>query len=371
VAGNFRGPGHTADDVRGNVSGSYKVIGVGAGLSGINDAVDGNQIGTAASPVDPMLGPLADNGGPTLTHALVPGSPAINAGNNALIPAGVSTDQRGIGFPRISGSRVDIGAVESAPPDNTPPTVLEAWFDFDAAPLAVRIRLSEPIDAASILAGRLVVVDLPTTSAVPVQTPAYDPVTATVSFPLGALADGNYRATLKAGSVRDAAGNPLAADFALDFFVLAGDANRDRKVDFADLVVLAQNYGQSGKRFSEGDFGLDRNVGFADLVILAQRYNTTLPPPPDASDTAVAAPALGSVILGLSGHGVTVKHSQPVPIPKPTVALKRPIITRRAALRSKRSPGRSSEASLPFSTVPIRPSGPPTEAKRAREQLLA
>ena len=42
----------------------------------------GNLIGTAAAPIDPLLGPLADNGGPTLTHALLAGSPAINRGRS-------------------------------------------------------------------------------------------------------------------------------------------------------------------------------------------------------------------------------------------------------------------------------------------------
>ena len=55
----------------------------------------------------PMLGPLANNGGPTLTMALLPGSPAIDAGNMALAPA---TDQRG--FPRPAGLAADIGAFE-------------------------------------------------------------------------------------------------------------------------------------------------------------------------------------------------------------------------------------------------------------------
>ena len=60
-----------------------------------------------------MLAPLGNNGGPTETMALLRGSPAINAGNNALIPAGVTTDQRGVGFARIVGGTVDIGAYES------------------------------------------------------------------------------------------------------------------------------------------------------------------------------------------------------------------------------------------------------------------
>ena len=56
---------------------------------------------------DPKLGPLANNGGPTLTMALLPGSPAIDAGNTSLAPA---TDQRG--FPRPAGLAADIGAFE-------------------------------------------------------------------------------------------------------------------------------------------------------------------------------------------------------------------------------------------------------------------
>jgi hypothetical protein len=76
--------------------------------------VNGTIIG-----VNPMLAPLANNGGPTQTHALLPSSPAINGGNNALIPPGVTEDQRGVGFPRILFTIVDIGAFESL----TPPPV--------------------------------------------------------------------------------------------------------------------------------------------------------------------------------------------------------------------------------------------------------
>jgi fibronectin-binding autotransporter adhesin len=66
--------------------------------------------GTIASPIDPLLGALASNGGPTQTMLLLAGSPAINKGSNALIPAGVVTDQRG--YKRIFNTTVDIGAVE-------------------------------------------------------------------------------------------------------------------------------------------------------------------------------------------------------------------------------------------------------------------
>ena len=56
--------------------------------------VGSDLTGTSAQPLDALLAPLGNYGGSTQTMALLPGSPAINAGNNALIPAGVTTDQR-------------------------------------------------------------------------------------------------------------------------------------------------------------------------------------------------------------------------------------------------------------------------------------
>ena len=79
----------------------------------------GDQINT-----DPLLGPLQDNGGPTFTHALLPGSPAINAGDpNFVGPP--DYDQRGPGFDRVRGGRIDVGSFEvQKPPSPTPtPTV--------------------------------------------------------------------------------------------------------------------------------------------------------------------------------------------------------------------------------------------------------
>src|SRR6266496_1693761 len=66
----------------------------------------GDQINT-----DPMLGPLQDNGGPTFTHALLPGSPAIDAGDPKFTPPPYY-DQRGPGFDRVVNNRIDIGAFE-------------------------------------------------------------------------------------------------------------------------------------------------------------------------------------------------------------------------------------------------------------------
>jgi hypothetical protein len=112
IAGNFRGvTGTTADDVYGslNPGGDYNLIGDGTGMTGLVNGVNGNQVGSASNPIDPQLGPLAYNGGPTLTHGLLGGSPAIDAGNNAYA---TDWDQRGPGYPRIVNGIIDIGAFE-------------------------------------------------------------------------------------------------------------------------------------------------------------------------------------------------------------------------------------------------------------------
>ncbi len=127
VAGNVRGSGSTASDLDGtfNSSKSYNnLIGTG-GSAGLTGGVQGNLTGVA----DPRLGPLANNSGMTQTHALLPGSPALDAGNNAYAPG--DFDQRGSSFPRTADAAdagvvktVDIGAFEASPiiedlPDRT------------------------------------------------------------------------------------------------------------------------------------------------------------------------------------------------------------------------------------------------------------
>jgi hypothetical protein len=69
----------------------------------------GDQINT-----DPLLGPLQDNGGPTFTHALLLGSPAINAGDPSFTQPPFY-DQRGPGFDRVVNGRIDIGSFEVQP----------------------------------------------------------------------------------------------------------------------------------------------------------------------------------------------------------------------------------------------------------------
>jgi hypothetical protein len=107
LAGNtVTGPGtNTSPDLAGNLGSlGHNLIGTTQGGSGFDP--------TDLLNVDPLLGPLQDNGGPTFTMALLEGSPAIDAGNNVYASM---WDQRGPGFPRIIHGTIDIGAFEYRP----------------------------------------------------------------------------------------------------------------------------------------------------------------------------------------------------------------------------------------------------------------
>jgi len=106
------------------ISAGHNLIGDGSGcLPAGADPTD--QIGTAAAPIDPLLGPLGDNFGPTLTIGLLPGSPALNAvpvadcvydddGDSTTPEVPLRADQRGV--PRPLGGACDIGAFEGLAP---------------------------------------------------------------------------------------------------------------------------------------------------------------------------------------------------------------------------------------------------------------
>jgi hypothetical protein len=105
AAGNTESGSNAASDIGGDVTGSYNLIGTG-GSGGLKGGQDGNIVLTGLTGLG--LSPLGDYVGPTQTMALLPGSPAIDAG---IAVSGVTTDQRGITRPQ--GSAPDIGAFES------------------------------------------------------------------------------------------------------------------------------------------------------------------------------------------------------------------------------------------------------------------
>lgn len=80
-------------------------------FTGYNETELYNDLGGNQFRVDPLLGPLQDNGGPTLTMMPRAGSPAIDAGTPGAVTP--EFDQRGVGFDRVLAGRVDVGAVET------------------------------------------------------------------------------------------------------------------------------------------------------------------------------------------------------------------------------------------------------------------
>jgi hypothetical protein len=116
------------------------------------------------------------------------------------------------------------------------------------------------------------------------------------------IADGNYRCTFQPNSIQDAAGNlgpPVSRDGGggggnprvIDFFVFAGDANRDRAINIGDFAILAGNFNEDGF-YSDGDFNYSGRVEIGDFSILASKFNRTLPPP-GPGDAAAGVAAIG------------------------------------------------------------------------------
>jgi len=98
----------------------------GGGVTGNDNLIVASWLGYEPADtihLDPLLAPLADNGGWTMTHALLPGSPAIDSGSNGSF---LTTDQRGA--PRVSGASADIGAFEVQQP-LPPDQIFENGFD--------------------------------------------------------------------------------------------------------------------------------------------------------------------------------------------------------------------------------------------------
>jgi hypothetical protein len=150
-------------------------------------------------------------------------------------------------------------------------------FLFANAPHKLRYSFDENVGPALDTAD-FSVVRQPATIISPAGV-SYDTTTnvATVTLP-GVLLDGRYTSTLLAGGVTDLAGNTLPANDVFNFQVLRADANNDGAVTLLDFNILASNFGQSGRNFTQGDFNYDSLVNLVDFNLLASRFGTSLAP---------------------------------------------------------------------------------------------
>lgn len=222
VAGNTAGT--TGPDVAttATVDGDYNLIQnpAGATFTGTH-----NLTGLA-----PQLDALADNGGPTRTMQPLAGSPVLNAGSNALIPKGVTTDQRGAA--RIDSGTVDLGAVEV---DATPPTVTlnQAAAQTDptvSTPVHFTVVFSEPVTGFTGAKVTLGGSAGATTALVTGSGTTYDIAVS------GMTQSGTVQATLAPGAALDAAGNGSSASSSTDnsvFYYSAEQVQRSGTIQAA------------------------------------------------------------------------------------------------------------------------------------------
>jgi hypothetical protein len=152
------------------------------------DVTDGPQGGNVSFPdtgcpgvvADPKLGPLADNGGPTLTYAPQAGSPAIDEVPKSAAPCS-ATDQRGVSRPQ--GAACDAGAYEIAPPTVSPAT---ATVTTNAATIAGSVDPNQRATTVHLVFGPTAAHDSRTDDLTIVAGTASVPV----SFPLVGLSPG-------------------------------------------------------------------------------------------------------------------------------------------------------------------------------------
>ncbi len=231
------------------VTQGYNLIGVRDGAAyGIANDGSFDQVGSIAAPINPALGPLQDNGGPTTTHALLAGSRAIDRGN----PAVVAPDQRG--YLRTAGT--DIGAFEfngSAPPPQLVGAVSRkihcsaGAFDLalpQSGPAGIECRsggtggshqlvvtFSSPVSVSAVSVASI---DNSATAAASVSG-----IVATID--LAGVANAQWLVV----TLHDVSTGGAALDFAIPLGVLRGDANRDGSVSASDVSLTKAAAGQT------------------------------------------------------------------------------------------------------------------------------
>jgi hypothetical protein len=274
----------------GMVGAKNSSLGSVVGISAYSDLGGNRPIGE-----NPMLAPLAANGGPTMTNALLPGSPLMDAGINLT---GLTCDQRGTGFPRVIGMATDIGAFERQPP---PPTVDSVQVNGGEAQrsrvTSLKVNFSEAVNFPGNINSAFQVVR--TGSGNPTGTVNYFATQSGRAVTLnflngggvgldqdGGLLDGVYQLTVLASKVSGASG-PLDGDAngtggdnyvtpttgPTRIFRLFGDANGDGAVSTNDFVFFRQSFNGVNDIF---DFDGDGFVSTSDFAQFRNRFNTSV-----------------------------------------------------------------------------------------------
>jgi len=270
---------------------------IGVGDTGFVLTGSGNLTGTKLTPLNPQLDPLANNGGPTATHALKAGSPAFDAGSN---PAALAFDQRGVGFARTNGKGTDIGAYEGVAA--TPgPTVTAFVVNNGAAQRSrvttMKVTFSEAVTFPSGIAAAFELTrtgpGAPTGLVNLSLVQAGNDVTITfldggaVATQFGSLQDGVYQLriiaanTLGVGGPLDGDGNGAGGDDYLTPLTgpgrlhrLFGDNDGDADVDAQDFGAFRGAFG--GVSNLAFDFDNDGDVDAQDFGQFRARFGSSV-----------------------------------------------------------------------------------------------
>ena len=285
-------------------AGSFNLIG-----DALAEDLDGPVLDQLTDTVigDPLLGPLADNGGPTQTHALLPGSPAIDAGDSSVAE---TEDQRGLAR-NVNG--VDIGAFEAQPAGALSVTSFArdgggAIETLDRPDLLNQIAVEFSADV-SISADDLVIRN-DTLGGSLVDTSglsfSYDASTQTATWDFSSLTlDAAFYSFELSSDIASADGSSsLDGDGAGGAFIepvyvaIPGDANLDGEVDVIDdaFALVAGLGTTSGAAWAQGDFNGDGEVDVInDAFILVANLGTSVVSP--AASAAIASPSVTSTAV--------------------------------------------------------------------------
>jgi hypothetical protein len=288
VSGNSSALANGRDDIAsitvGMANVNFSAIGDADGFTLSGSSANNLPFGSALN-----LQPLGPNGGPTQTVALGGGSLAVNAGPTTA--PSVPFDQRGAGFVRVSGPRVDIGAFEVQAA--TAPTVSSVSVNGGAVQRSrvttLAVTFSTQVTFAGVVASAFTLVRTGGGSVGGFTATANVVNGVTVvtinnftgaEVNSGSLRDGRFTLTVLANQI-SAGGINMSSNFtygeAQGLYRFYGDINGDRHVDIADLGQFSSSIFAPGNYIAGFDFNNDGVIDIADFGQFSIRLFTVLP----------------------------------------------------------------------------------------------
>jgi CSLREA domain-containing protein len=294
IAANRAINGYAAPDVEGPfLSDGYNLVGIGDQSSGFGSGTAvHDQVGTTAAPINPQVGPLQNNGGPTDTMALLPSSTAIDQGASF----GLTTDQRGqrrpFNDPYVSNASdgSDIGAFELHLV--VPATVVSQKTHGTAGNFKIKLPLSGNAGVECRKGGSShvfqVIATFPTPITVGSAIVTPDPKVSGATVTLSNYVVSGSRVTVNLTGVSNAqtiritlshvSDGTSANDVSIPMGVLLGDTNNSRSVTSNDVSLTQSKVGQTtnGTNFRE-DVDLTGAINSTDVSLVQSKVGTALP----------------------------------------------------------------------------------------------